>query len=62
MVHVPYKVSAPAVNDLVAGQVPLMFAEFPAVRLHVTPAVVSHNSGIGAVGSQIRNAPYSEEG
>jgi tripartite-type tricarboxylate transporter receptor subunit TctC len=29
--HVPYRGGAPAVNDVVSGQLPLMFAELPAV-------------------------------
>jgi tripartite-type tricarboxylate transporter receptor subunit TctC len=32
MAHVPYKGGAPGVNDVVAGHVPLMFAELPAVK------------------------------
>jgi tripartite-type tricarboxylate transporter receptor subunit TctC len=35
MVHVPYKGSGPALNDLVAGQVQLMFDNMPSVIGHV---------------------------
>ena len=35
MVHVPYKGSAPAVNDLIAGQVDLMFDNLPASIQHI---------------------------
>jgi tripartite-type tricarboxylate transporter receptor subunit TctC len=35
MVHVPYRGEAPAINDTVAGQIPLMFANLSAVMGHI---------------------------
>ena len=35
MVHVPYKGQAPALNDLLGGQVTLMFGNWPEFRSHV---------------------------
>ncbi len=35
MLHVPYKGSASALNDLLAGRVPIMFADLPLVLAHV---------------------------
>jgi tripartite-type tricarboxylate transporter receptor subunit TctC len=35
MLHVPYKGSAPAVTDLIAGQVNMMFENIPAAMPHI---------------------------
>lgn len=35
MVHIAYRGEAPAINDLVAGQIPLMFANLSAVTGHI---------------------------
>lgn len=35
MVHIPYKGSAPAMNDLLAGQVDIMFDNMPSALQHV---------------------------
>jgi tripartite-type tricarboxylate transporter receptor subunit TctC len=35
IVHVPYKGAAPAVNDLLGGQVDIMFADIPVVLQHI---------------------------
>lgn len=35
LVHVPYRGSALAVNDVVAGQVPILFADTPVAAVHV---------------------------
>ena len=34
--HVPYKGAGPAMNDVVGGHVPMMFAPFPSARTHLT--------------------------
>ena len=36
MAHVPYKGAGPAMNDVVGGHVPVMFAPFPSARTHLT--------------------------
>lgn len=36
MVHVPYKGQAPALNDVLGGQVTLMFGNWPELRSHIT--------------------------
>lgn len=33
--HIPYKGAGPAMNDVVGGHVPMMFAPFPSSRVHV---------------------------
>lgn len=35
MVHVPYKGAAPALNDLLGGQIPIMFDSVPGVLQHI---------------------------
>jgi tripartite-type tricarboxylate transporter receptor subunit TctC len=35
MVHVPYKGAAPALNDLLGGQIPMMFDSVPGVLQHI---------------------------
>ena len=35
MVHVPYKGAAPALNDLLGGQIPIMFDSVPGVIQHI---------------------------
>ena len=35
MVHVPYKGAAPALNDLLGGQIPVMFDSVPGVLAHI---------------------------
>jgi tripartite-type tricarboxylate transporter receptor subunit TctC len=36
MLHVPYKGTAPALTEMIAGQVQLMFTSLPSVQPHVT--------------------------
>jgi tripartite-type tricarboxylate transporter receptor subunit TctC len=36
IVHVPYKGGAPAVMDLVGGQISMMFATFATSHMHIT--------------------------
>ena len=35
IVHVPYKVAAPALNDLIGGHIPMMFDSLPGVIQHI---------------------------
>ena len=50
IVHVPYKGAAPAMNDLIAGQIPMMFDNIPAVL----PQVQSKNILAIAVAGKVR--------
>ena len=53
IVHVPYKGAAPAMNDLVAGHIPMMFDNIPAVL----PQVRAKNiNAIAVAGSKRTNA------
>ncbi|MCX7136431.1 MAG: tripartite tricarboxylate transporter substrate binding protein [Proteobacteria bacterium] len=36
MLHVPYKGTSPALTDMIAGQVQLMFTSYPTVQPHIT--------------------------
>jgi tripartite-type tricarboxylate transporter receptor subunit TctC len=40
LVHVPYRGAAPAITDLVAGRVSLMFASYSSVKPHVDSGAV----------------------
>jgi tripartite-type tricarboxylate transporter receptor subunit TctC len=40
MVHVPYRGNAPAVTDLIAGQVQVMFADTPSSIAHVRAGIL----------------------
>jgi tripartite-type tricarboxylate transporter receptor subunit TctC len=48
MVHIPYKGSAPALNDLLAGQVQLMFDNVPSVLPHIVSGRVRAIATTGA--------------
>ena len=49
IVHVPYKGGAPAINDLIAGHVELMFESINSIAPHVPPArCVRWRTGSGA--------------
>ena len=47
-VHVPYKGAAPAMNDLIAGQIPMMFDNIPAVLPQVQGKAVNAIAVAGA--------------
>src|SRR5262249_19713188 len=40
IVHVPYRGAAPAMNDLIGGQIPMMFDNMPAVRPQVDAGTI----------------------
>jgi tripartite-type tricarboxylate transporter receptor subunit TctC len=48
MVHVPYKGAAPALNDLLAGQVQVMFDNIPSVLPHIRSSKVRAIATTGA--------------
>lgn len=56
IVHVPYRGAAPAMNDLVAGHIPMMFDNMPAVR----PQVVAGKIRALAVGGTTRSPLFPE--
>ena len=47
IVHVPYKGAAPAMNDLIAGHIPMMFDNIPAVLPQVQAQVDQRHCGGG---------------
>ncbi len=49
MQHVPYKGAAPALNDLLAGQIQLVFTSLPSVAQHIRAGTVK---GLGVTGSK----------
>jgi len=53
MVHVPYRGNAPAVTDLIAGQVQLMFADTPSTIEHIKAGKVRALAVTSPVRSQI---------
>ncbi|TCT02227.1 tripartite tricarboxylate transporter substrate binding protein [Aquabacter spiritensis] len=56
IVHVPYRGAAPAMNDLVAGHIPMMFDNMPAVRPQVQAGKIR---ALAVAGSQ-RSALFPE--
>ena len=49
IVHVPYRGAAPAMNDLIAGQIPMMFDNMPAIRPQVLGGTIR---GIAVAGAK----------
>lgn len=56
MAHVPYKGAGPAMNDVVGGHVPVMFAPFPSARTHLT---ANRLRGLAVTGAK-RSALFPE--
>jgi tripartite-type tricarboxylate transporter receptor subunit TctC len=48
IVHVPYKGAAPAMNDLISGQIPMMFDNIPAVLPQVAGKTINAIAVAGA--------------
>lgn len=48
IVHVPYRGAAPAMNDLIAGQIPMMFDNMPAIRPQVLGGTIRGLAVAGA--------------
>jgi tripartite-type tricarboxylate transporter receptor subunit TctC len=53
IVHVPYRGAAPAMNDLIAGHIPMMFDNMPAVRPQVEAGAVRALAVAGAKRSPV---------
>jgi tripartite-type tricarboxylate transporter receptor subunit TctC len=53
IVHVPYRGAAPAMNDLIAGQIPMMFDNMPAVRPQVQGGTIRALAVAGAARSPL---------
>jgi tripartite-type tricarboxylate transporter receptor subunit TctC len=49
MLHVPYKGAAPALTDLIAGQIQLVFTSLPSVAQHIRAGTVK---GLGVTGAR----------
>jgi tripartite-type tricarboxylate transporter receptor subunit TctC len=62
IVHVPYRGAAPAMNDLLAGQIPLMFDNMPAVLPQVQGKAINAIAVAGATrASALRDVPTVAE-
>ncbi|UFS78531.1 tripartite tricarboxylate transporter substrate binding protein [Tardiphaga sp. 37S4] len=53
IVHVPYRGAAPAMNDLIAGQIPMMFDNMPAIRPQVQGGTIRAIAVAGAARSPL---------
>lgn len=53
IVHVPYRGAAPAMNDLIGGQIPIMFDNMPAVRPQVQGKTIRALAVAGAARSPL---------
>jgi tripartite-type tricarboxylate transporter receptor subunit TctC len=53
IVHVPYRGAAPAMNDLIAGHIPMMFDNMPAMKPQVTAGTVRALAVAGATRSKL---------
>jgi tripartite-type tricarboxylate transporter receptor subunit TctC len=53
IMHVPYRGAAPAMNDLIAGQIPIMFDNMPAIRPQVQGGTIRAIAVAGAARSPL---------